>query len=154
MGNWGNLVDLGTSPFGTVPYALYAGTVFGIDKKLNIADSLTNYVTPAQLNAKTFDQTPILNSIGTKLNFTEDQVKPVLNLSLKKDNVESAISGTGKDDYAFGGRYLSDDKLTELGIGYSNTDQNKQAKLTVKKSFSTGGLLKQGKPKLALRGWK
>ena len=93
-------------------------------------------------------------SIGTKLNFTEDQVKPVLNLSVKKDNVESAISGTGKDDYAFGGRYLSDDKLTELGIGYSNTDQNKQAKLTVKKSFSTGGLLKQGKPKLAQRGWK
>jgi hypothetical protein len=93
-------------------------------------------------------------SIGTKLNFTEDQIKPVLNLSVKKDNVESAISGTGKDDYSLGGRYLSNDKLTEVGIGYSNTDQGKQAKLTVKKSFSTGGLLKQGKPKLALRGWK
>ena len=93
-------------------------------------------------------------SIGTKLNFTEDQIKPVLNVSVKKDNVESAISGTGKDDYSLGGRYLSNDKLTEVGIGYSNTDQGKQAKLTVKKSFSTGGLLKQGKPKLALRGWK
>ena len=93
-------------------------------------------------------------SIGTKLNFTEDQVKPAFNLSLKKDNIEGAISGTGKDDYGFGGRYLSDDKLTEVGIGYSNTDQGKEAKLTVKKSFSTGGLLKQGKPKLALRGWK
>ena len=93
-------------------------------------------------------------SIGTKLNFTEDQIKPVLNLSVKKDNVESAISGTGKDDYSLGGRYLSNDKLTEVGIGYSNTDQGKQAKLTVKKSFSTGGLLKQGKPKLAQRGWK
>jgi hypothetical protein len=93
-------------------------------------------------------------SIGTKLNFTEDQIKPVLNLSVKKGNVESAISGTGKDDYSLGGRYLSNDKLTEVGIGYSNTDQGKQAKLTVKKSFSTGGLLKQGKPKLAQRGWK
>jgi hypothetical protein len=93
-------------------------------------------------------------SIGTKLNFTEDQVKPVLNLSVKKDNVEGAISGTGKNDFGLGTRYLSDDKLTELGIGYSNTDQGKQAKLTVKKSFSTGGLLKQGKPKLAQRGWK
>ena len=93
-------------------------------------------------------------SIGTKLNFTEDQVKPAFSLSLKKDNIEGAISGTGKDDYGFGGRYLSDDKLTEVGIGYSNTDQGKEAKLTVKKSFSTGGLLKQGKPKLALRGWK
>jgi len=93
-------------------------------------------------------------SIGAKLDFREDQVKPALNLSVKKDNVEGAISGTGKNDFGFGGRYLSDDKLTELGIGYSNTDQGKEAKLTVKKSFSTGGLLKQGKPKLALRGWK
>ena len=49
---------------------------------------------------------------------------------------------------------LSEDKLTEVGLGYSNTDQGKEAKLTVKKSFSTGGLLKQGKPKLAQRGWK
>jgi len=93
-------------------------------------------------------------SIGAKLNFTEDQVKPVLNLSVKKDNIQGAISGTGKDDYGLGTRYLSDDKLTELGFDYSNTDQGKQAKFTLKKSFSTGGLLKQGKPKLALRGWK
>ena len=92
-------------------------------------------------------------SIVTKLNFTEDQVKPVLNLSAKKDNIEAAISGTGKDDYGLGTRYLSDDKLTEVGIGYSNTDQGKQGKLTLKKSFNTGGLIK-GKPKLALRGWK
>ena len=93
-------------------------------------------------------------SIGAKLEFREDQLKPALNLSVKKDNVEGAISGTGKNDFGLGTRYLSDDKLTELGIGYSNTDQGKQAKLTVKKSFSTGGLLKQGKPKLAQRGWK
>ena len=93
-------------------------------------------------------------SIGAKLEFREDQVKPALNLSVKKDNVQGAISGTGKNDFGLGTRYLSDDKLTELGIGYSNTDQGKQAKLTVKKSFSTGGLLKQGKPKLAQRGWK
>lgn len=93
-------------------------------------------------------------SIGAKLEFREDQVKPALNLSVKKDNIQGAISGTGKNDYGLGTRYLSDDKLTELGIGYSNTDQGKQAKLTVKKSFSTGGLLKQGKPKLAIRGWK
>jgi hypothetical protein len=92
-------------------------------------------------------------SIGAKLEFREDQVKPALNLSVKKDNIQGAISGTGKNDYGLGTRYLSDDKLTELGIGYSNTDQNKQAKLTFKKSFSTGGVIK-GKPKLALRGWK
>jgi len=93
-------------------------------------------------------------SIGAKLDTSRDNVKPLLNLSMRKGPVEAAISGTGKDDYGLGARYLSEDKLTEVGIGYSNTDQGKQTKLTVKKSFSTGGLLKQGKPKLALRGWK
>ena len=92
-------------------------------------------------------------SIGAKLNFTEDQVKPVLNLSAKKDNIEAAISGTGKDDYGLGTRYLSDDKLTEVGINYSQTDQGKETKFTLKRAFNTGGLIK-GKPKLALRGWK
>jgi hypothetical protein len=65
-----DLIDLGTSPFGSVPYALYAGNVFGLDKKLNISDS-TKYVTPTQLAAKTFDQTPLLNSIATKLNISD-----------------------------------------------------------------------------------
>jgi hypothetical protein len=92
-------------------------------------------------------------SIGAKLEFREDQIKPALNLSVKKDNVQGAISGTGKNDFGLGTRYLSDDKLTELGIDYSNTDQGKQGKITLKRSFNTGGLIK-GKPKLALRGWK
>ena len=65
-----DLIDLGTSPFGSVPYALYAGNVFGLDKKLNISDS-AKYVTPTQLAAKTFDQTPLLNSIATKLNISD-----------------------------------------------------------------------------------
>ena len=65
-----DLIDLGTSPFGSVPYALYAGNVFGLEKKLNISDS-TKYVTPAQLAAKTFDQTPLLNSIATKINIAD-----------------------------------------------------------------------------------
>lgn len=92
-------------------------------------------------------------TIGGKINFKEDQVKPLLNLSVKKDNIEAGIGGTGKDDYGLGARYLSDDKLTELGFNYSNTDMGKDAKFTIKKSFNTGGLIK-GKPKLALRGWK
>lgn len=92
-------------------------------------------------------------SIGAKLNFREDQVKPLLNLSVRKDNVEGAISGTSKDDYGLGAKYLSDDKLTEIGFNYSNTDKSKDAKFTLKKSFNAGGLIK-GKPKLAQRGWK
>ncbi|MFM1972177.1 MAG: hypothetical protein RL185_859, partial [Bacteroidota bacterium] len=83
-----DLIDLGTSPFGTVPYALYAGNVFGLDKKLNIADS-TKYVTPAQLNAKTFDQTPILNAIVTKLNVADSLTKYVTPTQLASKTFDS-----------------------------------------------------------------
>jgi hypothetical protein len=39
--------------------------------KLNIADSTIGYITPSQLAAKTFDQTPIRNAIDTKLNIAD-----------------------------------------------------------------------------------
>ena len=124
--NWDytkDLIDLGTTPFGTVPYALFAGSVYGFDQKMNIsdtlnmlkdyakikaiktldsalltklsisdtsaiftalnnkisafntkvnlADSISIYVTPTQLAAKTFDLAPINNSIATKLNIVD-----------------------------------------------------------------------------------
>ncbi len=91
VSNWDytkDLIELGTSPFGTVPYALYAGNVFGLDKKLNIADS-TKYVTPAQLAAKTFDQTPLLNSIATKLNVADSLTKYVTPAQLAAKTFDS-----------------------------------------------------------------
>jgi len=95
IANWDfskDFIDLGTTPFGTVPYALYAGSVAGLDAKLNasdttkmlssfarvanlnslvtnkvnVADSTTVYVTPAQLKAKTFDSSSIYNNIALK----------------------------------------------------------------------------------------
>jgi hypothetical protein len=48
VANWDyakDLIDLGTTPFGTVPYALYAGSAYGLGEKLNTAD------TSAMLNA-------------------------------------------------------------------------------------------------------
>ncbi len=138
VANWDytkDWIDLGTSPFGTVPYALYSGSSGALDSKLNItdtvkmlaiyakavnvneianqvktklsvqdtttmlapyakmvneliasnitsltaetinnaldgkvnlADSVTQYVTPTQLNAKTFDSTAIYNQLALK----------------------------------------------------------------------------------------
>jgi hypothetical protein len=95
-------IDLGTTSFGSVPYALYSGNVSGLDKKLNIsdtaamlsryssvvnnlinsntfainkdslalklsiADSITKYVTPSQLNTKTFDSIHIYNQLAKR----------------------------------------------------------------------------------------
>ncbi len=67
-------IDIGTTPFGTVPYSLYALNTLGMEQKLNIADSLKSYVTPAQLNSKTFDITPINSAIATKINLSDSNI--------------------------------------------------------------------------------
>jgi hypothetical protein len=123
-----DLVDLGTSPFGSVPYALYAGSVAGMDgklnvtdtskmlspyaksltlttlgaNKLNVADSLTKYVTPTQLASKTFDSTAIYNQLGlrattatlntsiaTKLNIADSITKYVTPTQLASKTFDS-----------------------------------------------------------------
>ena len=42
-------VDLGTTSFGAVPYALYAGTAAGVDQKVNITDTLKMLATYAKV---------------------------------------------------------------------------------------------------------
>jgi hypothetical protein len=46
-------------------------TQAALGNKLNTADSTLGYVTPTQLAAKTFDQTPIKNEISGKLNIAD-----------------------------------------------------------------------------------
>ncbi len=160
VANWDytkDWIDLGTSPFGTVPYALYAGSSGALDSKLsiadttkmlsiyakavnvneianqvktklsvedtttmlapyarmvneliatnitsltaetinaaldaklNLADSLTQYVTPTQLNSKTFDSTAIYNQLALKANTAEINSS----ISLKANNTDVNIN--------------------------------------------------------------
>ena len=60
-------VDIGTTSFGTVPYALYASSAGDLGNKLNVADSILRYVTPMQLATKSFDINPILKILSDKL---------------------------------------------------------------------------------------
>jgi hypothetical protein len=60
-------IDFGTTPFGTVPYALYASSSGDLENKVNVSDSILRYVTPTQLAAKSFDISPILKSLSEKL---------------------------------------------------------------------------------------
>ena len=86
-------IDLGTTSFGTVPYALHAKTVVGFDTKLNtsdtakmltnyaktqlvntklnVKDSITSYVTPTQLESAKFDTTSLSNRIDLKANIVD-----------------------------------------------------------------------------------
>ena len=69
MPNWNyinNWIDLGTSPFGTVPYALYANSVVGFDTKLNVGDTakmLTPYVRNTILNSLLLNKLNLADSI-------------------------------------------------------------------------------------------
>jgi hypothetical protein len=52
--------------------SLTAATVnAALNSKVNLVDSGNTYITPTQLAAKTFDQTPITNAIATKLNIVD-----------------------------------------------------------------------------------
>ncbi len=60
-------VDIGTTSFGTVPYALYASSSGDLGNKVDVSDSIIRYVTPTQLAAKSFDISPILKRLSDKL---------------------------------------------------------------------------------------
>ena len=124
-----DLIDLGTSPFGSVPYALYAGNVFGLEKKLNISDS-TKYVTPTQLAAKTFDQTPLLNSIASKLNIADSLTKYVTPAQLAAKTFDSTSiynqlalkANDASVTTALGLKANTTDVTTALGLKVNTTD--------------------------------
>ena len=60
-------IDLGTSPFGTVPYALYSGSSGALDSKLNITDTSTMLA----IYAKSVNVNEIANQVKSKLSATD-----------------------------------------------------------------------------------
>jgi hypothetical protein len=60
-------IDLGTTPFGTVPYALYAGTAAGVDQKVNISDTVRMLTPYAKVSAVKILET----GLATKLTATD-----------------------------------------------------------------------------------
>ena len=60
-------IDLGTTPFGTVPYALYAGSAAGLNDKLSISDTSSMLAIYAKAQAiKSLE-----NSVSTKIASTD-----------------------------------------------------------------------------------
>lgn len=77
--NWNytkDWIDLGTTSFGTVPYALHAKTVAGFDTKLNVSDTarmLSTYAKTQLVNTKLniVDTITLSNRINLKANATD-----------------------------------------------------------------------------------
>ena len=60
-------IDLGTTPFGTVPYALYAGSAAGLNDKLSISDTVKMLTPYAKVSAVKILET----GLATKLTATD-----------------------------------------------------------------------------------
>jgi len=123
-------VDIGTSPFGTVPYALYASSSGDLGNKVNISDSILKYVTPAQLNAKTFDITPIIFSLSNKVDKVVGQGLSSNDYTTIEKNKIAIISGINTGDET------SASIKTKLGIttlsGSNTGDQDVSSFATLK----------------------
>ena len=123
-------VDIGTTPFGTVPYALYASSSGDLGNKVNISDSILKYVTPAQLNAKTFDITPIIFSLSNKVDKVVGQGLSSNDYTTIEKNKIAIISGINTGDET------SASIKTKLGIttlsGSNTGDQDVSSFATLK----------------------
>ncbi len=73
-------IDLGVTPFGTVPYALYAESVAGMDQKINSSDTTKflagyaktiNTISPALFNSSLIGKLNIADSVATYVTPTQ-----------------------------------------------------------------------------------
>jgi hypothetical protein len=91
-------VDLGTSQFWSVPYAMYAGNVKGADTKLNISDTtsmLKPYFTAVNLKANTTD---VSSSLSTKVDKVTGKALSTNDYTTVEKDKLAAIIGTNTGD--------------------------------------------------------
>ena len=104
-------VDLGTSQFWSVPYALYAGNVKGADGKLNTSDTaamLKPYFTAINLKANTADVnislalkanvTDVTSSLATKVDKVTGKELSTNDYTTAEKTKLAAITGTNTGD--------------------------------------------------------
>jgi hypothetical protein len=87
-------IDLGTTPFGTVPYALYAGSAAGLNDKLSISDTTSMLA----IYAKMIAVKAIENTVNTKIGSTDTAAmlapyKKIIN-EIIASNITSLTAGS------------------------------------------------------------
>jgi len=105
--------------------------------------------------------------IGGDLSDNEYITKPKVKVDLTKENSDGSTSEFYSSIEKPFSKFDKENINSDLTLGYTkegedssfNVEGSKRGKeknigFSFKKSFSTGGLLIQGKPKLAKKGWK
>ena len=83
-------INLGSTPFGTVPYALYAGNVAGLENKLNISDTAKMLAPYANMARSSFDSSSLSNRINAKANTID--VANSLSLKANESDVTALLA--------------------------------------------------------------
>ena len=83
-------INLGSTPFGTVPYALYAGNVAGLENKLNISDTAKMLAPYANMARCSFDSSSLSNRINAKANTID--VANSLSLKANESDVTALLA--------------------------------------------------------------
>ena len=114
-------VDLGTSQFWSVPYALYAGTVKGADMKVNLSDT-ANMLKPYLLKTDTA-------SLSARINFKANTADMTAALALKANTADMTAAlalkaNTADVNTALGLKANTADVNTALGLKANTADVN------------------------------
>jgi hypothetical protein len=130
-------VDLGTSQFWSVPYALYAGSVKGADTKLNIADTaamLKPYFTAINLKANTADvnislalkanTADVTTSLGTKVDKVTGKELSTNDYTTAEKTKLAAITGTNTGDQDLSALAVAADVNAALALKANTADIN------------------------------
>jgi len=121
------------------------------NKTRGIGVDITDLIDSDLLNKLAGDEL----AVGVGVDTSAEKLKPIANVAVKKGPLQGAISAAAKDDFGAGLLYNTDNNLRSASFNFSKTPETgKNFMLRATQRFKRGGLLKQGKPKLALRGWK
>ena len=121
------------------------------NKTRGIGVDITDLIDSNLLNKLAGDEL----TVGLGADASAEKLKPLANIAFKKGQIQGGIGGASKDDLGAGILYNTDNNLGSASFNFSKTPEaGKNFMIRATQRFKRGGLLKQGKPKLALRGWK
>ncbi|GDX54611.1 hypothetical protein LBMAG28_10850 [Methylophilaceae bacterium] len=121
------------------------------NKTRGIGLDVTDLVDSTLLNKMAGDEL----TVGLGADSSTEKLKPLANIAFKKGQIQGGVGGAAKDDFGAGILYNTDNNSGSASFNFSKTPEaGKNFMFRATQRFKHGGLLKQGKPKIAFKGWK
>ena len=112
-------------------------------KKEGVGVDISDLVGPNILDSSKGDYL----STGAILDSAKEKIKPEAFIAVQKDNINTFLSSSGKDDVSAGIGYLTKDKTTNFGLGATKSGKDKSVMFGVNSRFTKGGSVELNKGK-------